>query len=92
MSAGRILYGEVRGEPVDWHFKDGLPPQPRVECSLPGGTWDIQIEWFEEAGYPAEAVVPGLKFKAETPTPRGLSPKSLRYILPPVDPAGEINV
>ncbi|MCA9330670.1 hypothetical protein KC957_01370 [Candidatus Saccharibacteria bacterium] len=78
----RVMAGTVvRTFEID--FRDGLPPDPRVDVDLPGpGTWELPLAYFTDAGYSVEDIELGLRFKAETPTPQGLSPKGWSRVMP----------
>ena len=78
----RILKGVIIGE-TSFSFPDGKPDEPRVTAELASRIWDIPTEWFRAAGHTILDV--GTQFSARTSTPYGLVPRSLDFILPPVE-------
>jgi len=83
MTESRELKGEVFDQ-VTWKFPGDEPDELRVVAKLPGGTWELPVAMFADAGYTIPVEI-GTKFSALTDAPVGMPPRSIQCILPPVD-------
>ena len=79
MQTPRILNGIILRQ-FDVQWPEG--PEQRVLAKVNvAQEWEIPTEWFTRAGHLVLEI--GMKFKVASPTPEGLPPKVLSYVLPP---------